>query len=336
MTMESSNTNLDTNLEEKLPEEVISSRPDRRKFSLNLQKYWLIITLITFVVGSLGGFGIGRYSVHHEMAVAEQNLARDIAGLADEVFPPDGYQIPAKYGNIGPELVAFGVIDYDAIVSLYEKSGQPLTEDQLAILTQESDQPIIINSQNAYFLLNLFWAFGLANANPILTEGPITQHGQGDVTQFASTGGWGLGTKPVNELFAGTTIVTLTADEQLLVEKIAALIYRPCCNNPTLFPDCNHGMAMLGLLELMAAQGAGEDEMLEAAKSINAFWYPQQAFETALYLKYTQDINYSEADPKIVVGDQLFSGSGFAAVHQWLQSNGKLEQAPGGANSCSN
>ena len=30
--------------------------------------------------------------------------------------------------------------------------------------------------------------------------------------------------------------------------KIAKGIYRPCCNNSTYFPDCNHGMAMLGLL----------------------------------------------------------------------------------------
>lgn len=335
MSMEPSNLNMDINIEEKVPELVPSSR-SRRKSYVNLQKYWLIITLITFLVGSFGGFGMGRYSVHHEMAVAEQNLSRDIAALTDEVFPPEGYQLPAKFGNIGPELVSAGVIDYDAIVSLYENNGQPLTDEQLAILTQDSDQPIIINSQNAYFLLNLFWAFGLANTNPILTEGPITQSGQGDVTQFASTGGWGLGKKPVKELYASTAMVTLTVDQQALVEKVATLIYRPCCNNPTLFPDCNHGMAMLGLLELMAAQGAGEDEMLEAAKYINAFWYPQQAYETALYLKYTQDINYSEADPQTVVGKQFFSGSGFASVHQWLQSNGKLEQAPGGANGCSN
>ena len=335
MTMETSNLNMDKNTEDKLPEQVKPTRP-RRRFSINLQKYWLIITLITFLAGSFGGFGLGRYSVHHEMEVAEQNQSQDIAALAVEVIPPDGYQLPAKFGNIGPELIAAGVIDYTAIVNLYEKNGQPLTEEQLAILSQGSDQPIIINSQNAYFLLNLFWAFGLANANPILTEGPISQQGQGDVTRFASTGGWGLGTKPINELFASTAIVTLKVDQQALVEKVAALIYRPCCDNPTLFPDCNHGMAMLGLLELMAAQDANEDEMLEAAKYINAFWYPQQAYDTALYLKYTQDINFSSAKPQSVIGKQLFSGSGFATVHQWLQSNGKLEQAPGGANGCSN
>jgi len=334
MTMKSRNLPIDSDPESELPEQVEPVQP-RRRFTLNLQKYWLIITLVAFLAGSFGGFGVGRYSVHREMAAAEQSQSEYIAALADEINPSDGYQLPAKFGNIGPELVAAGVIDYNAFVSLYEQNGQPLSDEQRAILTQGSDQPVVISRQNAYFLLNLFWAFGLANTNPILTDGPITQYGQGDVTRFASTGGWGLGTKPVNELFASTPIVTLTADQQALVEKVAGTIYRPCCSNPTLFPDCNHGMAMLGMLELMAAQGASEDEMLEAAKYINAFWFPQQAFETALYLKYSQDI-FSAADPRLVIGEQLFSGSGFASVHQWLASNGKLEQAPGGASGCSN
>ena len=39
-----------------------------------------------------------------------------------------------------------------------------------------------------------------------------------------------------------------------IVEEIAGNIYRPCCGNSTAFPDCNHGMAMLGLIELMVSQ----------------------------------------------------------------------------------
>ena len=35
-------------------------------------------------------------------------------------------------------------------------------------------------------------------------------------------------------------------------------------------------MAMLGLLELMASQGATTDQIFEAAKNIDAFWFPQQ------------------------------------------------------------
>ena len=57
------------------------------------------------------------------------------------------------------------------------------------------------------------------------------------------------------EHYSKHALIALTAEEQDLVNRVSLNIYRPCCNNPTYFPDCNHGMAMLGLLELMAAQG---------------------------------------------------------------------------------
>lgn len=47
-------------------------------------------------------------------------------------------------------------------------------------------------------------------------------------------------------------------------------------------------MAMLGLLELMASQGASVDEMFQAAKYANAYWYPQQSLELATYFKAAQ------------------------------------------------
>lgn len=56
------------------------------------------------------------------------------------------------------------------------------------------------------------------------------------------------------------------------VEEVAAAVYRPCCNNHTPFPGCNHGMAMLGLLELMAPQRASADECS----------VPQQTLETTI------------------------------------------------------
>jgi len=46
-----------------------------------------------------------------------------------------------------------------------------LSDEQLIILTQGSDSKIVINQSNAQFLLNFFWALGLVNQNPVLTEG---------------------------------------------------------------------------------------------------------------------------------------------------------------------
>ncbi len=57
------------------------------------------------------------------MAEEDESQSQYIVALADEINPPDGYQLPAKFGNIGPGLVTAGVIDYDAFVSLYESKA---------------------------------------------------------------------------------------------------------------------------------------------------------------------------------------------------------------------
>jgi hypothetical protein len=257
-----------------------------------------------------------------------------MAGLDNQVNPPKGYSLPARYGDIGPQLLEAGAIDYDRFVQVYERVGQPLTEEQQAILREGSEDQIVIDRQNAYFLLNFFWAFGLANQNRILTEGPMADYNQGDIMGFASTGGWTLATKPVKEFYASVPIVQLTPARQTQLEEIAGQIYRPCCNNPAHFPDCNHGMAMLGLLELMAFQGASQAEMFTAAKYANAYWYPRQSMELAAFFKANQKIDYAQVDARQLLSAKYSSGSGFQTVHQWLVANGVLEQAPGGGNSC--
>lgn len=313
------------------------------------KSYWKIfrpglflLFIVAFVLGFSGGYVVwGRTKQAGNAAKAvkippENGNTIDLASLAEQINPSEGYDLGVAYGDLGPQVIVAGGIDYSTFVTLYESNGRPLTEEQIEILTEGLDKPIVINAENAHFLLNFFWALGLVNNNPILTEGPITQFSEGQIERFASTGGWTLGAKPVKELFASQSLISLTPEQQALVEEAAALIYRPCCNNPTLFPDCNHGMAMLGLLELMASQGASLDKMLEAAQYVNAFWFPQQALETAIFLEATQKISFRDADPALVVGKEMHSGAGFAAVHQYLQTNGLLAQTPGGGSSCAN
>ncbi|HEX6270445.1 MAG TPA: hypothetical protein VFZ43_09430, partial [Anaerolineales bacterium] len=215
-------------------------------------------------------------------------------------------------------------------------SGEPLTVAEIEMLTQGSEEQIFITAENAHFLLNFFWAVGLVNQNPILTEGPMVKNSNGQIERFASTGGWTLATKSIAELYASMDLISLTADQQARLEEVAAAVYRPCCNNPTLFPDCNHGMAMLGLLELMASQDASMDEMFEAAKYVNAYWFPQQTLETAIYLKVDQNIDFADADARLVVGRDFSSASGAQMVHQSLEDLGLLKQTPGQGSSCAN
>ncbi len=267
--------------------------------------------------------------------VPQGELSNDeISQLVEQVIPIDGYEVAVTYGDIGPQLLEAGAIDYEQFVERYGAGGAPLTELQKEILLEGVDVPITISMDNAHFLLNFFWALGLTNENSILEEGPMMTQSEGDIGRFASTGGWTLGQKDPTELYSSTKIIVLTPDQQALVEKVSAVVYRPCCNNPTIFPDCNHGMAMLGLLELLASSGSSEGEMLEAAKYFNAFWFPQQSMEVAAYFHSIQGLNFDEVDPEIVVGPQIFSVSGFGGLHAWLIDNGVLDGAPAQGSSC--
>lgn len=311
---------------------------------------WLYpsLVLVSFLLGSLSSYFIWGRNPHPVAPAGLQPVARsaeasnpegdplDLAAIMNQVNPPEGYRLPLRYGDLGPRMIGSGIIDYDAFAAIYENGGNPLTPAQVEILKRGSDEPIVIAPENAHFLLNFFWAVGLVNRNPILTEGAMVQYSEGRIERFASTGGWTLGTKPVTELYASADLIPLTSEQQARLEAVASAVYRPCCNNPTLFPDCNHGMAMLGLLELMAAQDAGVDEMFEAAKYVNAYWFPQQALETAVYFKAVQGVDFVEAEARLVTGEEIFSGSGFGSIHQSLQANGLLPQAGGQGGSCAN
>lgn len=281
-----------------------------------------LLVLLTLALGLGGGLLLGR----HFPAPTAADRAK--------VSLPDSFTLPASYGNIGPALLAAGAIDQERFVKLYADAGQPLTEEQLAALRKGSSSPIVIDRHSARFLLNLLWAFGLTNQNAILQTGPMAQYGTEKIGSFASTAGWTMGVKPATSLYGSVRIVELTSEQQALVEQVATAVYRPCCGNPTSFPDCNHGMAMLGILELMASQGASEDDMFTAAKYVSAFWFPQQTLELATFLKATQGLDFAKADARLVVGEESFSGSGFQAVHQKLLTDGLLPQAPGGGNNC--
>lgn len=304
----------------------------------NLNKFWqkkrvaqkALFILVVFLVG----FGGGYFTARQSISTTESPSRGSALASVDEIHPPEGYTISAIFGNSGPQLLAVGAIDLQKFAELYQQVGSPLTNEQRDILTKGSNSPIVINEENAYFLLNFFWALGLANQNPILTDGPMMSRGWEQAGNFASTGGWTLGTKASMDLYASAPILRLTKEQQERLLKVASVVYRPCCDNPTHFPDCNHGMAMLGLLELMVSQDASETDMLNAAKYVNAYWFPQQTLEIATLLKNIQAVDFAQAEAAQVVSSRYSSASGFSRVHQWLGENDLLEQSPNRGGSC--
>ncbi|MBI2042035.1 MAG: hypothetical protein HYT20_03390 [Candidatus Nealsonbacteria bacterium] len=263
--------------------------------------------------------------------ISEDHTHNDLNSL----FPEQGYSLNASYGNIGPKMLEAGVIDLEKFKQVYERSGQPLTVDQLKILTEGSDEKIIVNQDNTYFLLNFLWAFGLLNKNSILDAGPLMKYGGlAGAGNFASTGGWTLAKTDAMDYYSKSAVLTLNNKQQKELEDFAYNSYRPCCNNSTAFADCNHGMAALGLGMIMAAQGANADEMFEAQKYFNAFWFPQQYSDLAKYFQSKEGKNWSEVDARVVMGKDYSTASGWSKVHKWLQSNGLLEEAPSGGGGC--
>lgn len=161
--------------------------------------------------------------------------------------------------------------------------------------------------------LNLLWALGLANKNKVLEDGPISDSQYGGPTNMASVGGFTVTDGSVMDHYSMHEMITLTPNQQKLVEKVAKGIYRPCCNNSTHFPDCNHGMAMLGLLEYLASQGATEKELWDKALVANMAWFPHQYQTIAKYMDI-KGIDIKTVTPQELLGEDYSSASGFANI----------------------
>lgn len=254
------------------------------------------------------------------------------AELFNQINPEQGYELKIAYGNLGPKLLDVGVIDLEKFKKVYQSSGQPLTQEELDILTEGSGKNVKITRENSYFLLNFFWAVGLANNSRILTDGNMTKDNQ--TANFASTGGWTLGKKGSMDYYSKSNLILLNKDQESLVEKVSSNIYRPCCDNPTSFPDCNHGMALLGILELMASSGATENQMYEAAKYFNSFWFPSNYYDLALYFKNKEGKDFSQVPGEIILDKDYSSASGWQSVKKWLTDKGIVEQPSQKQSSC--
>ena len=250
------------------------------------------------------------------------------------MLPPDGVTIPVRWGDTLPRLVQQGVIDVEKFKAAAARSGAPLTPEQLRLLTEPSDENLRIDSRNAYFMVTVLWGLGIANKNSILEQGPMAKAGWDKRGNYAATGGWTLGDREGGEMVSAYELISLTPQQQATVEEVAFNSYRPCCGNATAFPDCNHGAAALGLAELMASQGASEDEIFQAVKAFNAFWFPQQYTVLATHFA-RQGQSWDKIDARELVSAQFSSSKGWAQVNQAVQSGGAVApQAPSGGGKC--
>lgn len=234
------------------------------------------------------------------------------AELVAAVIPDEGFEIPIRWGDLGKKLVETGVLDEKKFIELYAQRGG-VPQDIQDLLSKTDGGAVRITPSNSAALLNILWALGIGSKNTILEKGPMNDPEYGGAAGFASTGGWTLAQGDAMQHYSKHDYFTLTPEQQARVESVSQNIYRPCCGNSTYFPDCNHGMAMLGLLELMASQNMSEKDMYRAALQVNAYWFPDTYMTVAKYLK-KRGVEWGSIDPKEVLGAAYSSAQGYKRI----------------------
>ncbi|MBI4080930.1 MAG: hypothetical protein HY430_04130 [Candidatus Levybacteria bacterium] len=246
--------------------------------------------------------------------------------LKQQVIPQKGFALGVVWNDVGKQLIGSGAIDQKKYEELFVNESQAKAE--MRYLVNASKDHMVITESNARFMVNTLWAFGLVNKSKLLDEGAMKTEGGGNHMNYASTGGFSLGAKATSELYSSTPIIKLTTEQEELVQRISQNVYRPCCNNPASFPDCNHGMAALGYIELAVSQGLSEKEIYKDVLALNSFWFPQTYVEQAAYFQ-KQAKAWGSIDPKIALSKQYSSAQGAQIVSQSVQDVPGL-QTPGG------
>lgn len=260
---------------------------------------------------------------------AKQEQANQVnyQALAEQVIPATGKTVVVEWGSMGQKLVQAGAVD----MIKFKKIFPELTEEQKEVLEGDDLHQITFTAENIGFWTDVLWALGLTQKSKVLNEGPMMENRQRTpVENYASTAGWTLGKKTAMQLYNSSELIKLTPDQDELVYRVAENIFRPCCGNSAAYPDCNHGMAVLGLLELLAAQGAGEEEMYQAALAFNSYAFAN-TYITAAADFVNKGISWAEVRPKEVLGQAFSSGQGASVVAKEV---GEIPGAPKRGASC--
>jgi len=283
----------------------------RKKFSSLLVAF---LVLDALVLGAASSYYFAQRSFSKKMIQIEaqkpENLVKEATA---SVLPAEGYTTQLKWGDIVKKLVEVGAIDKKKYEEIYNSKTNGA--EQLVLLESDSDQLISVNENSSYFLVNTLWALGLTQKSQVLDEGPMTKN----TANYASTGGWTLGAKPAMELYSSQELIPLTDEQQDQVQKISANIFRPCCGNSVAFPDCNHGMAALGYIELAVAGGLSEEQIYQDLLAFNSFWFPDTYVEMAVYFKQQEGKSWGEVDAKTALSKDYSSAAGAQKIKQAVQ-----------------
>lgn len=278
---------------------------------LKNNKVFLIgyIIVLSFTLGLL----TQKYLIKGSLAPAEpKEKTINLETLQEQVIPQKGYTFKIKWGDLGKKMVEDGVIDKKKLAQALTGTDDLPTEYEKYLDGSEKDL-IELNETNSHFWVDVLWGLGLAQKSKILEEGQMIA--SGDASRFASTGGYTLGVLDPMQYYSKYSYIQLSPEQEAKVRQIAEGVYRPCCGNSTAFPDCNHGMAALALIELMVAQNFSEEEIYKTVLAFNSYWFPQTYLDIA-YNFAKNDQDFQKIPARELLGKTLSSAMGYAAVQK--------------------
>ncbi len=264
-----------------------------------------------FIIGALAGLAAGTV-----LGAGGYRLWRGggpgapFRDVMDAVLPAGGIDTGIAFGDSLQRIIAAGALVPGKLRAVYVRRGgmQPW---MAALLAGPSEMPIRFDAAAANDLLTLLWPVGLATRAPFNADGPTAGP---HLPRLASTAGWTLGEAPNGAVyFDSVETLALSAEQAARVAEIASRTYRPCCDNPALFQDCNHGAAMLGLLELGASRGLDTAALERVALAANSYWFPREHLKTALYLRLFEGRAWDEVPPAELIGPRFASAGGWHA-----------------------
>lgn len=280
---------------------------------------------------SLGFYGTATAFEYPLVRSSEPfRLSEPLPDIVGQVTPKAGVPTGIAFEDSIQRLIAAGVLDPDKLRAL-DKDLPPWVD---RLLAAPSDDTILFSEETAPYIVNLLWPLGLANRASFNEKSPINTL---RIPGFASTGGWTLGRETNGYVyFNRIDAIEMTDEQQVMVLDVARTTFRPCCDNSTLYQDCNHGSALLGLLELAASQGATVDGLYGIALTANSFWFPDYYAKTALYFSHFHHKTWREIPPKLILGPDLSSLSGWEknVNDRLLQANVMLPGQSKGQQAC--
>lgn len=270
-----------------------------------------------------GAYGLGLVTPKFVSFVEGLPLQRAMNSILDIKPVATGLDL----GKPVAKLVEAGAIDTKKFIQAHKRRG-PMPE-WVSLALQGKPQELVLSAENALYNLNLLWPVGLSTRASFNAKSPLLK----ELPNYASTGGWTLGRIGNGAAyFNKVATVDLSDQHSATAFTVADKVFRPCCGNSAFFQDCNHGSAMLGLIEMAAADGRDEEAIRDLAKVANGFWYPVEYVEMALFFDAVKGTSWTDTPAGQILSSEYSSIRGWQRnVHAVLVDHGIIRQPPRGS-----